>query len=270
MLGETQGEQTMKSLAITIDGSENDANSLRFAAALARGAGMSLTVYHKLGEEVIVGSFDVLAIPIDNSDSVNRARRHAAEAFAAETAELPAARFVEVDTDPATLVRTLAVYHDLLLIERVTDAAGPDGGNLNAMLWDAHSPVIVTPPTLLPGRIEKIAVAWNASLPAAHALKSALHLFGPDKEFVILTRAGTEKDEELARYLACHGCQSVKWRDYGSPDLSARGWARALLAVASEEKADLLAAGAHGGFLNFGRATAKLATAATMPVMLAA
>lgn len=260
----------MKSLAITIDGSENDANSLKFAATLAAGAGMSLTVYHKLESEVIVGSFDVLAAPIDNSESVNRARKHAREVFAAQTADLPSARFVEIDTDPTTLVRTLAVYHDLLLIERVSDTTGPDGGNLNAMLWDAHSPVIVTPPTALPGRIEKIAIAWNASLPASHALKSALQLFGPDKQYVFLTRSGTERDEELERYLACHACSSVTWRQYGGADLSARGWARALLVTAADEKADLLVAGAHGGFLNFGRATAKLATAATMPVMLAA
>jgi nucleotide-binding universal stress UspA family protein len=266
----TKGEFTMRSLAVNIDGSENDANSLKFAVALARDSGMRLTVYHKLQDKVIVGGFDPVAIPIDNTAAADDARKRAETAYKSEVANLPGARFLEVDTDAATLIRTQSTYHDLLLIERLSDAEGPDGADLNGILWDAGSPVVVVPPTLKPGPIRKVAIAWNGSLPAARALKAVLNLLNAEADIVFLVRAGTEKDEEIGQYMACRGRTIDGWKTYGEAGLSARGFARALLSAAEAEKADLLAVGAHGGFFGFGRATAKIATAATIPVLFSA
>jgi nucleotide-binding universal stress UspA family protein len=231
---------------------------------------MRLTVFHKLQDKVIVGGFDPVAIPIDNTAAADEARQNAAKAYKAEAANLPGARFVEVEADAAELIRTQATYHDLLLIERLSDTEGPDGADLNGILWDAGSPVIVVPPARKPTPIRKIAIAWNGSLPAARALKSVLNLLNAEADIVFLTRAGSEQDEEAVRYMACRGRTIEAWKTYGDTSLSARGWARALLTAAEDEKADLLAVGAHGGFFGFGRATGKIATAATIPILFSA
>ena len=56
----------MKSIAVVIDGSENDISSLKTAVACARVAGARLTVYHnRMPALLATGTYDMAITTID-------------------------------------------------------------------------------------------------------------------------------------------------------------------------------------------------------------
>lgn len=264
----------MKSLAIVTDGSPNDEASLSSAVALCRRLGARLTVVHPHQPEVVAaGSFEVVATVIDNSPAVREAAERARAAFEAATAGLPGARLVELSPESGDVMERVALYHDLVLLERLDELGRPDLMLLNAALWSVRIPVLVVPPTPLSAEPGTVALAWNATPQAAHALRAAVPFLQTAKRVVILTRQGAGEDEELAAYLkAAAGVETVEWRPFGEKGLSARGWGRALLAETGACGADMLVMGAFGtslsNLLGFGRTTEKICSAAKIPVLL--
>lgn len=265
----------MKSIAVVIDGSDNDGASLRTAVACARTAGARLTVYHnRMPALLATGTYDMAITTIDNSGRVQEALKAARAAFDAEAQGLAGARFVEVEAGQADVLELAAPYHDVLLLERLSSTEGPDAVAFNAALWDIRSAVLVMPPQPMTGAIKQVVLSWNGTPQAGRALRAALPLIHAADSLVVLSRAGTERDAELERYLEANGVAVAQWKSYGDKSLSARGWARSLLAEVKELDGDLLVMGAFGGaigsFLGFGRATEKVATSAQVPVLFSA
>jgi len=264
----------MKRLALLIDGSPNDSTSLEWALDLCKTLDGELTVMHPHHQEVITaGAYEMAAVAIDNSAEVKRAAEAARAAFQKTSAGFGKAHLVEVDVGAPEAVERLALYHDVVMLERLSQSEGPDVTLMNAALWGARVPVLALPPQHSAAVFGTVVLAWNASAQAARALRAALPLIKRAERLIVLTRNGSSvEDPELARYLSAHGIQKETWQSYGKEGQSGRAWGRSLLQHAKEQNASLLVSGAFGGtlsnFLGFDRTTEKICTGADMPVFL--
>lgn len=272
----TAGEKSMQSLLTLIDGSENDAVSLRAAAGMAQAIGGRLTVAHfKLSDLVPVGTFDMgMVIPTDPA-AVEEARKRAESAYAEECSRLADCRLQEVEAGVSEAIERLSPYHDIIVLERLFGSDGPDAMAFSAALWGVGCAVLVTPAAAdTTPALRHVAVAWNGSVQAGRALRAALPYLRRAERVTVLQRHGSEEDAELKGYLALHGVRAVQFRAYGQERLSGRGWGRALLAEIRAIGADMLVMGAYGSamgsLLGFGRATEKIVTSAPVPVLLSA
>jgi len=265
----------MQSLVVLIDGSENDAASLRAAAGLAQAVGGKLTVMHTKAAEVLpVGAYEIGVATFDNSAYAQETLKHARAAYAEACGQLPDCRLQEIDAGAAEVIQRVSPYHDLIVLERVSEAEGPDAVAFSVALWDVHGALLVNPPSGAPSAVRHVAVAWNGSVQAGRALRAALPYLRQAAQVTVLQRSGSSDDAELKRYLAAHAIKSVAFKSYGQGNLTARGWGRALLAETKAVGADLLVMGAYGSsigsLLGFGRATQKIVTSAPLPVLLSA
>lgn len=264
----------MKRLALLIDGSPNDSTSLEWAIELAKKVNGELTVMHPHHQEVITaGAYEMAAVAIDNSAEVKRAAEAARAAYEKTTKGFGHARLVEVDVGAPEAVERLALYHDVVLLERLSQTEGPDVTLMNAALWGARVPVMALPPAHTADVFGTVVLAWNATGPAARALRAAMPLISRAERLVVLTRTGSSaEDPELAAFLAAHDVRKEVWQSYGQQGQSGRAWGRSLLQHAKEQNASLLVSGAFGGtlsnFLGFDRTTEKICTGAEMPVFL--
>lgn len=265
----------MQSLAVLIDGSENDAASLKCAMKLAQAAGGRLTVVHTKAAEVLpAGAYEIAVAAIDNSAYAQETLKRARDAYASVCGSSGDARMVEIDASAAEAIQKISPYHDLVVLERVSEAEGPDAVAFSTALWGSHTPILVNPPNSAPESIKHIAIAWNGTPQAGRALRAALPYLQKAVQVTILQRKGTADDQDLQRYLQAHGIKTVAFRGYGGHGLTARGWGRALLAEAKAAGADLLVMGAFGSsvgsLLGFGRATEKIVGSSPVPVLLSA
>ncbi len=122
-----------------------------------------------------------------------------------------------------------------------------------------------------PGKLEDcIAIAWNGSTPAVHALAASLPFLKIARRVLLI---GADADarqglEEVRRYLAWHGVAG-EIRNIASAGANAGG---SLLAAAQEEGATLLVMGGYGHTpwreLLFGGATREVIATMTLPVLL--
>ena len=86
---------------------------------------------------------------------------------------------------------------------------------LQAALFEAARPVLLTPPDRLKPFRQDVLVGWNASPGAFRALTAALPLLSRMHRVVLLTIGRTEpaqpaRDKELLEYLARHGVRSER------------------------------------------------------------
>lgn len=118
-----------------------------------------------------------------------------------------------------------------------------------------------------------VAIAWNGSLEAAHALSGAMPVLREAASVQILTaetrRTAFEASAELAGYLAWHGVESTPRQvTVGDDPVGA-----SLLRTAGEAGADLLVMGGYGrtrlSELVMGGVTRHVLSEASVPVLLA-
>jgi nucleotide-binding universal stress UspA family protein len=263
----------MKAFAVLIDGSPNDETSLQSAVAVARHFGGKLTVMHPNRSQIFVpaGMHGDVAW-IDNTEEMRAASKEAHAAFEKVGAHAPEARLIELDIGAGEAVGEIALYHDLLMLERV-DGEGPDSILLSAALWDGGIPVLVLPPKPMGESLDNVVLAWNRTPAAANALRAALPIIKSAKKLTVVSRDGSSAhDAELKAYLETEGVTRIEWKSYGKDGQNARAWGRDLLAACKAEGADLLVMGAFGSslsnWLGFGRATQKICSDADLPVLL--
>ena len=266
----------MQSLLALIDGSENDAATLRAATEMAKAIEGRLTVAHfKPAEAVPIGTFEMAAVLPNSAAVVEESRKRAQAAYSEECSRVADCRLQEVEGGVGEAIEQLSPYHDLVVLERLSEVDGPDALAFSAALWTVGCAVLVTPaPAKSPESIRHVAVAWNGSVQAGRALRAALPYLQKAERVTVLQRHGAPDDAELTRYLAAHGVRSPSFKAYGQGHLSGRGWGRALIAETKAIGADMLVMGAYGSavgnLLGFGRATEKIVTSAPVPVLLSA
>jgi nucleotide-binding universal stress UspA family protein len=145
------------------------------------------------------------------------------------------------------------------------------------MLFETGRPVLAVPPGggFWPPR--STIVAWNDSVPAAHALSASVPLLhsAADIRVVALSRDGSRPGTDGAvGYLGKHGLTATGETIETGWGASSRARGRLLLKHADERSADLIVMGAYGdgrvaNFLGLGGATAKIMSAAKILLLLA-
>lgn len=117
----------------------------------------------------------------------------------------------EYGNDDAVVSRA-ALTHDLVLFARQSsdeDDPLPTSSLLKTTLETAGRPVLVVTDQLAPGFAKAVAIAWNGSVEAAHAVTAAMPLLRRAERVDVLTFATSRTQasgaKELLGYLARHG-----------------------------------------------------------------
>jgi nucleotide-binding universal stress UspA family protein len=262
----------MKRMIISVDGSDNDRDSISCAATFCRRVDGRLSVVHPREQTVIATSPDA---PVFFESDRNFAEREAVAkaAFDDVCGDLSFAKWESTDTQITELIRDRGMLYDAIIIERVSSERGPEVLALNTALFESGAPVLVAPPGA-PAVIGKsVAVVWNRTIQSARAVRSALPILArADEVEILVNRADGGVDPvELQAYLECHGIVASA-RTFGGAKLTARGRGRAIIAAASAS-ADLLVMGAYGEnrlsvLLGLGRATQKIVSATPIPALI--
>ncbi len=262
----------MRSVAVITDGSPNDAQSLEAAMAVCDYLGARLTVVHtRLRDQIVVDAGPMPAV-IDNEAAASSIAQAARESFDTVCGGKPNCRWQETTAAPAEAIVEVGRFHDLLILERLSELEGPEALALNAALIDHRGPVLVTPPEMPASLSGTVALAWTMTPQAGRALHAGMAFMQKAEKVVILSLEAGENDvAEVTAYLADYGV-TAEWRDYETGGMTARGRGRALLKAAEQAGAQLLISGAFAAgtlesILRLGRATTKIASAAKIPVL---
>lgn len=264
----------MKRLAIFIDGSENDRDSLRSAVLFAKMTSAKLDVHHSWSVEearsfVPSGSANIVVEQIKDSG-----RDSAWAAYHEVCADYEGASWVEVRGVIDDAIRSLGLTYDAIIIERLSEEVGPQAKAFNTALFEIGAPVLITPPRA-PKQLGRVAaVVWTGTSQSARAMRSSLPLLREAEIVYLMTNtASTIADPRAAEeYLTVQGVPVTHMPFHGS-GLTARGRGRAIIQAGREIGCDLLVMGAFGNngidaLFSLGRTTRKMVTAAPMPLLM--
>lgn len=187
--------------------------------------------------------------------------------------DLPSARFMDVQGHRDDVVAAHSRLSDIVIFgEGNAGAAG--GSTLEAAMMSAGRPVLIAPKACALHVGGAVAIGWDASAMAAHAVTAALPFLEKAKSVTILCIGDRASEEEpgqlLADYLALHGVQA----DIHIVEQPAgRSVGGALLDQGEKLGADLLVVGGYGHsrlreFI-IGGATQHIRSHATIPVLMA-
>lgn len=225
---------------------------------------------------------DILTAVKEGSDAA-AARAKQSLSKAAETAgvplveggdhKLPSARFVDMTGHAADVVASESRLSDLVVFGYGAEASEAGGGALEAALMSAGRPVLIapqTPPMKIGGTI---AIGWDNSFEASHAVTSAMPFLAKAKNCVILRidggEASTEAGSTLADYLALYGITAEVREVHGDN----RDKGEVLLEETASIGADLLVMGGYGHsrFREFlvGGVTRHVRSHGIVPVLMA-
>jgi nucleotide-binding universal stress UspA family protein len=268
----------MKRIAAFVDGTENDGASLAAAAAFAKFVGARLAVVHATRRPPLSVLSDVPAVIEDESDIAARAAlaRRAFEAVRAAGAD---AEWFESDETEAESIRRHGIVSDAVVLERVAEARGPDVLALNTALFETGAPVLVCPPARGDAAGEpadlggSVALVWSPTVQSARVARSALPVLQRAGSVTVLTNTAERRTDAapVLAWLEAHGV-AAGHKPFDGSGLTARGRGRAILAAAAGI-ADLMVMGAYGennfpSLLGLGRATQKVLTGSTIPVLV--
>ncbi len=266
----------MLTLLTLLHGSSDSIDVLRSASVLQGALDAELIVAHPQAETdipMVVG--DGSFVLFDDGRDVASAAQSARHAYDAVCADKANCRFRDTRMPPADCLRKQALFADMVVLARDQAMAEAAFALLKAALVAYRMPTVFLPVAALDAAPATVVVSWNGQAPAARAIRAALPFLRTASRLIVLEHAGTDVNRSrLEHFLAANGIEPADWRQYGDASLTARGRARALLAEAAAEGADLLVMGAYGdadeGFFRFGRATEKVASAAKIPVLFSA
>lgn len=264
----------MKRLAIFLDGSANDRDSLRSAVMIAALTGAHLDALHPWTTESLVSALpDGAAALFD--DVVGEAGHGAARnAFDDICRGLLTARWIDVRGTLHDAIRAFGLLYEMIILERLSEERGPHARAFNTALFETGAPVLVTPPSAPAAVGNRIAVVWTGTPQSARAMRSALPLLQAAKQVHLLTNAANVYAEpaRALEYLRFYDVAADHLPFDGSR-LTARGRGRAIIEAAGRVGADLLVMGGFGenqfdALFGLGRTTRKLVTASPVPLLL--
>lgn len=284
----------IKKILVPLGDPKTGAVALGSALTLARDFGAHISVLYVrpdpraaamayMGEPVSAGMIETVikATEKRSAESAVKARKLFEDACAKAKVEVsdkaPGAGRVTASFDDVTdyedeAIRRAGRVSDLLVLARPQGAlATPQRLTLEAAMIDTGRPLLMVPPKP-PSRIgANVAIAWNGSTQAAHAVAMAMDFLMGAQSVVILTakeNGADHRPEDLQDQLAWHGIKAKV------VSVTAKGDAgKALLAAAAKAGADLLAMGAYGHSrvreLVLGGVTKHVLESATIPVLMA-
>ena len=172
----------------------------------------------------------------------------------------------------ANIVSARGRLADVVAVARPDRDRAVGRNTLEAALVNTGSLVMMCPPVAPPKRIgAHVAIAWNGSREAAHAVSLAMPVLADAKKITVMTMAGESQEltgAHLLSFLADHDIKAthVEIRSAGNAG-------KALLAGAASAGADCLLMGAYGSSrgreMVFGGATQYVVDHAEMPVLMA-
>jgi hypothetical protein len=137
----------MKRVTIFIDGSANDRDSLASALTLCRCLDGRLRVVHPRPPDDVVASPDGQSVVLVKNEEERAVRRSDARAAYDEICGgLAFADWQESEETVTEAIVSHGLYSDVVILERLSDEAGPEALTLNTALFDTPGPVLVTPP----------------------------------------------------------------------------------------------------------------------------
>jgi nucleotide-binding universal stress UspA family protein len=283
---------SLKTILVAASGGTASDGAVETACRLAKRVGAHLEAFHvKLDPaQVATQASDSFGMPIagewidrliEDSDALAAktkagfaaiAGRHGLAMTAAPRAEAAAAWRVASGYAPILIARE-ARFFDLVVLgrsERVVER--PHSDTIEETLVTSGRPVLLAP-AKLPATIgNAVALGWNGSPEAVHAVTAALPLLAKAQSVVVIT-VGEDVDASpaaLLDYLAIHGVAATYRR---VALVSGVGPGEQLLAEAHDAGADLLVMGAYGHRpwreLLFGGATRRVVGTSLLPVLLA-
>ena len=265
----------MKSMLTILDGGPQSVNGLKSAVVLQKALGAQLIVAHPtppLPAAATMVDDPGMAVAALQLAAADYSPEGAKQAFATVCGSDPTCRFRETGMTPDDTLEKYSLFADLVVLGRdegVTDASLDD---LKVALVTGRVPTMWLPQAPISAMPRTVVCVWNGQGPSARAIKAAHPFLLKAERVIIIEYAGNEVNHSrLENYLSLHGIKTPTWRPYGGHGLSARARARALMAEAKAAGAELLVMGAYGemdqSFFSFGRATEKVAEAATVPVL---
>jgi nucleotide-binding universal stress UspA family protein len=265
----------MKSLLMILSGGPQSADALKSAVVLQKALGARLIVAHPttpLPAEDVLASDAGTAISDVEAAEAEHSTVGARRAFDAVCGGDPTCRFRETHMTPSETLRKHSLFADVVILGRDKSEPRIALDRLKASLVTSRMPTLWLPPVPVIAAPRTVVCVWNGQAPSARAIKAALPLMALALRVIIIEYAGDEVNHSrLENYLDIHGIKGALWQYYGSADLTARGRARALMAEAKTAESDLMVMGAYGGmvesYFSLGRATEKVAEAATVPVL---
>lgn len=286
---------TIKSILVSLDGTETSTATLETALQVARRFKVhadilhvrpdSLTSVPAIGEGMSPRLADDFARDHERSSLVRSdvARRVFDEGCARHgvqvvttgpTREGTSASFIEKVGRKHLIMTRLGRVHDLIVVNHPTDRTDLANSMTIHALFDTGRPVLVVPRGVPEAMGEVMAIAWNGSAECARVVASATHFFPFAKKVFVLTaesdRTPLSVVPELAAYLECHGV-AVETRVFAHMGRRHLG-GRRLLEAAAEVGADLLVMGAHRVAplteVLLGSATRQVLEGADIPVLM--
>ena len=187
--------------------------------------------------------------------------------------ERPSLRFIDATGRRDDLVATHARLSDLVVFGETPESVQAGGVSLEAALFNAGRPVLIAPKTSAGKVGGRIAIGWDESAEAAHAVNAAMPFLAKASDVVIFSVEKTKLDPSagflLADYLALHDVAAkVQVIEGGG-----KGAGAALLTEAEKSGIDLLVMGGYGHSrwreFFMGGATQHVRSHATIPVLMA-
>jgi nucleotide-binding universal stress UspA family protein len=154
---------------------------------------------------------------------------------------------VEVEGNFADQIVMAARLSDLVVFGQLKEADRPGLAEaFESTLIDTGKPVLLASQKVSPAFGERVAIAWNGSLAAAHAASAALPYLSKAKSIEILTVGRTNAEpidaSDLERYLRLHGLTATARKVDGT----GRSVSDVLLEAAVAGGAGMLVAGGYG------------------------
>lgn len=259
----------IRKILAPLDGQPSDRTSLALAFDMARTLEAHVEAVFLAADPA--GSIPILgeAVPPEFIDRMIREREEAVAAAghgaercfdqARQAAGLPLAEApgtapreasARFHRKPGNVERTLARMArcaDLTVVPQGDSAPGALSRARDAVLFDAGRPLLLAPEAPLEGLGKAVAVAWNDSAEATHAVINAMPLLTRASRVLILVQEDFRRQidgaVDLARYLAWHGVDAAI---DGLPRVEEEPMGQVLTQRALDLGAGLLVMGAYG------------------------
>ena len=190
------------------------------------------------------------------------------------------ARWSASDGPPVAAFLRRARLADLIVTAVPSDMSGLGATIVNAALFDSGRPVLVVPGDVRGSLLDRVAVAWNSSLPAVRSLAAAMPFLHEAEQVDILAVAVRhERDADPSLISAEAVVEALSWQGVraravhpGIEDGETAG--AALLREAAVLGVSLVALGGfsygHASGASLGGVTATMLKNATVPLLMTA